>query len=225
MKYSILCTNDKSFTISNIDFGETYHSVHGAIQESRQIYIDLALMPFLNKNLPEINVFEMGFGTGLNCFLTYVLSKNVVINYNTIEKFILPSDILKQLNYSSLISENDKHIFEEIHKCSWNLEKKISENFRLFKIQNDILDYNFPENHYDIVYYDAFSPETQPELWTESIFSNLYNALKINGILVTYSAKGSVRRAMQSVGFTVERLPGPLGKREMLRGRKIDFRF
>lgn len=216
MKREIITTADGSTTIHIPEWNEQYHSKHGAIQEAYHVFIKNGLSLFENKN---ISVLEIGFGTGLNCFITFLEGQKSGLNidYVGVEAYPISDDELQQLNYvSELKAENDALVFEEIHAVSWNEKHTISSNFQLTKRQqffNDIDD----KNKFNLIYFDAFGARVQPELWTEEIFKKMFNALKSDGVLVTYSAKGSVRRAMQTVGFTVERLEGPLGKREMLR--------
>jgi tRNA U34 5-methylaminomethyl-2-thiouridine-forming methyltransferase MnmC len=171
-----------------------------------------------NQNL---SILEIGFGTGLNAFLTLIEAEklNKTINYTGIEAYPVSLDEIEQLNYVALISENHADIFKKMHNVSWNALHQITSYFQLEKQQKRFQDIEIKEA-FDIVYFDAFGARVQPDLWTEDIFKIMFEALKINGVLVTYSAKGSVRRAMQTVGFTVERLPGPPGKREMLRATK-----
>lgn len=223
MKREIIITSDGSTTIHLPDWNEQYHSKHGAIQEAKHVFIKHGLEYFCNSELEkkskEIHILEVGFGTGLNCFIT-LLETNQTINYVGVEAYPIVQEEIEKLNYvSELRAENSREIFSKIHSTSWEERNIITNNFQLTKRQQffkDITD----KNQFDIVYFDAFGARVQPELWTEDIFKKMYDALKLNGVLTTYAAKGSVRRAMQKVGFTVERLQGPPGKREMLRGIK-----
>jgi tRNA U34 5-methylaminomethyl-2-thiouridine-forming methyltransferase MnmC len=214
-----MITSDGSTTIHIPDWDEQYHSKHGAIQESYHVFIKQGLESISKKN---ISILEIGFGTGLNGFITLLEAQknNIVIDYVGVEAYPVPMEEVNQLNYvSELEVLNSKEVFEKLHTCSWEEKHQIVELFSLQKRKqffHEIQD----ENQFDLIYFDAFGARLQPDLWTEEIFTAMFNALKEEGTLVTYSAKGSVRRAMQSVGFTVERLPGPPGKREMLRGRK-----
>ena len=210
-------TEDGSTTLYVPEIDETYHSVHGAIQESMHIFIDAGLNECKEQN---INVLEIGFGTGLNAFLTLIEAekskKNIV--YITLEKYPLSKEITEKLNFPETFNIENKEYFDKIHSCEWNKVQKISSHFSILKIQCDFTQYNdFQE--YNLVFFDAFSPEKQPEMWTQDLFEKLYKHCKADGILTTYCAKGAVRRAMTAAGFNVERLPGPLGKREILRGR------
>jgi|SRR5690606_3630632 len=219
MKRKVIKTSDGSSTIFLEDWNESYHSRHGAINEAYHVFIKNGLKKFKNG---QINILEIGFGTGLNAFITLIEAEelNLKINYEGVEAYPLPEEELKQLNYIEELEAEDKgHYFELMHSTKWEEIHKISEVFNLKKRKQFFSDIN-DINVFNLIYFDAFGARVQPELWTEGIFSKMYTALKPGGILVTYAAKGSVRRAMQSVGYTVERLPGPPGKREMLRALK-----
>lgn len=220
MKRRIITTSDGSKTIQIEDWDEQYHSKHGAIQEAYHVFIKHGLSLFKDR---ELSIMEIGFGTGLNTFITYLESnKNrLSVNYIGVEKYPIKEAEWSQLDYiEALQAEESASIFNKIHAMPWEEKNVISSNFNLVKRQQDFMQIN-DENAFDLIYFDAFGARVQPELWTETIFKIMYNALKVDGVLVTYSAKGSVRRAMQAVGFRVERLPGPPGKREMLRAMKI----
>jgi tRNA U34 5-methylaminomethyl-2-thiouridine-forming methyltransferase MnmC len=216
LKREIIITSDGSTTIHIPAWNEQYHSKHGAIQEAYHVFIKYGL-EFVS--LDKISILEIGFGTGLNCFITY-LESDKEIDYTGVEAYPVAEEEIDKLNYvSELKAEHSEAIFREIHKTAWEEKHKIHENFTLTKRQqyfSDITD----SNSFNLIYFDAFGARVQPELWTEEIFKKMYTALQKNGVLVTYAAKGSVRRAMEAVGFTVERLPGPPGKREMLRAIK-----
>ncbi|MCA0153581.1 tRNA (5-methylaminomethyl-2-thiouridine)(34)-methyltransferase MnmD [Winogradskyella vincentii] len=223
MKRKIITTSDGSKTIQIEDWNEQYHSIHGAINEANHVFLKHGLLFYSqnNRKLEAITILEIGFGTGLNAFLTLVEAEKQSLNidYVGVEAYPVLGEEIEQLNYIELISEDHASKFSEMHDIEWGKPKYISSEFKLEKQQKffkDITD----ENKYNIVYFDAFGARVQPDLWTEEIFEIMYKALKLNGVLVTYSAKGSVRRAMQAVGFEVERLPGPPGKREMLRAVK-----
>ncbi|WP_369048483.1 tRNA (5-methylaminomethyl-2-thiouridine)(34)-methyltransferase MnmD [Tenacibaculum sp. UWU-22] len=219
MKREIIITSDGSTTVHLPDWNEQYHSKHGAIQEAYHVFIKNGLETISNT---QINILEIGLGTGLNCFITFLeAQKNLkYIDYTGVEAYPIQNDELEKLNFVAKL-EATKHmaIFDKIHQSSWNKKHEITSNFILTKRKQFFSDIN-DENYFDLIYFDAFGARVQPELWTETIFLKMFNALKFNGVLVTYSAKGSVRRAMESVGFLVERLPGPPRKREMLRATK-----
>ena len=219
MKREIIKTSDGSTTIHIPEWNEQYHSIHGAIQEANHVYINNGLKyKFSN----EIAVLEIGFGTGLNSFMTFLATQNkeLLIEYVGVEAYPILEEELLKLNYvAELGASQFAKIFESFHSCSWEEKHQITSHFTLLKRKqffHEIED----ENKFDVIYFDAFGARVQPELWTEEIFFKMFLALKPEGVLVTYAAKGSVRRAMQSVGFNVERLPGPPGKREMLRAIK-----
>jgi len=212
-------TVDGTVTLFVRELNEHYHSVHGAKQESVHVFIKAGLeMVAAGKN--EISIFELGFGTGLNALLTYQFAEknNCKIDYCSVEKFPLEDKIIETLNYAE---ENEKPVFKNLHNCEWNKREFISDFFSLEKIKGSAEEINFAGRKFDLIYFDAFAPGVQPELWTDEIFKKMFDSLNANGLLVTYCAKGEVRRAMKRTGFTVEKLPGPPGKREMTRGRKI----
>ncbi|WP_400080594.1 tRNA (5-methylaminomethyl-2-thiouridine)(34)-methyltransferase MnmD [Winogradskyella sp. R77965] len=224
MKRKIITTSDGSKTIQIEDWNEQYHSIHGAIQEANHVFLKHGLL-FYSELVSEskpISILEIGFGTGLNALLTLIEAEklNLNINYVGVEAYPVELEEINQLNYVELISEAHTGIFQTLHTSSWEIQHNITRTFLLEKQKKFFKDID-AKNEFNIIYFDAFGARVQPDLWTEDIFKIMFKALKENGVLVTYSAKGSVRRAMQAVGFTVERLPGPPGKREMLRARKI----
>lgn len=219
MKREIIITSDGSTTIHLSDWNEQYHSKHGAIQEAYHVFIKNGLEYLAKEN---VSILEIGFGTGLNTFITFLEAskKQQKISYTGIEGYPVLSHEIEKLNFvAELKAEKFASVFETIHSCSWEKNHMISENFQLTKRKQFFEDFD-DLNSYELIYFDAFGARVQPELWSVEIFRKMHHALKIDGILVTYAAKGSVRRAMQSVGFKVERLPGPPGKREMLRAIK-----
>lgn len=219
MERKVILTADGSSTIHLTEWDENYHSKHGAIQEAKHVFIKSGLDLFSNQ---EINILEIGFGTGLNCFITFLEAeaRNLQINYTGVEAYPISSEELKHLNYvTELRAEESTTIFDTMHAIPWGIQHRITESFQLTKRQQFFNEIN-DKNSFNLIYFDAFGARVQPELWTEEIFQLMYNSLKENGVLVTYSAKGSVRRALQTVGFLVEKLPGPPGKREMLRATK-----
>ncbi len=220
MKREIIITADGSTTIYIPEWDEQYHSKHGAIQEAYHVFIKSGLSLFENRN---ISILEIGFGTGLNALITsFEAQKRILnVNYVGVEAYPILQEELEKLNYSSELDfENCKEVFNKIHSIDWENQYKVSDDFQLTK-RKQFFDDIEDENRYDLIYFDAFGARLQPELWTESIFKKMYDSLRFGGVLVTYSAKGSVRRAMITVGFVVERLEGPPGKREMLRAKKI----
>ncbi len=222
MERKIIKTGDGSATIHIPEWNEQYHSKHGALQEAMHVFVknglDFTIAEF---DKPKLSILEIGFGTGLNALLTALYGNNIQIDYTGVEAYPVGKDELEVLDYASVLPnfEVASVLFKKMHQAKWEEKSKITSNFSLIKQQKKfqvIEDVQL----YDLIYFDAFGARVQPELWTEEIFHKMYNALRTNGVLVTYAAKGSVRRAMQTVGFSVERLVGPPGKREMLRAVK-----
>ncbi|MFD2101191.1 tRNA (5-methylaminomethyl-2-thiouridine)(34)-methyltransferase MnmD [Flagellimonas iocasae] len=219
MKRKIITTGDGSKTIQIEDWDEQYHSKHGAIQEAYHVFIEHGLRLFQNEH---IHILEIGFGTGLNALITLLEApkQQLKVDYVGVEAYPVSMDEVNELDYcSQLHAEDHQPLFEKMHQSLWEENHAIASNFSLCKQQKDFLDIN-DADLFNLIYFDAFGARVQPELWTEEIFEKMFTALKKDGVLVTYAAKGSVRRALQAVGFTVERLPGPPGKREMLRAIK-----
>ena len=226
MKRKIITTGDGSKTIQIEEWDEQYHSKHGAIQEAKHVFIKHGLHYLCHSEQSEessanLSILEIVFGTGLNAFISLLESKklNLQLNYVGVEAYPVSVNEIKELNYAEALKASET-LFLKIHDTSWEQEHEITSYFSLTKQQKlfkDISDFNA----YNLIYFDAFGARVQPELWTEAVFKKMFDALKTDGVLVTYSAKGSVRRAMQTVGFTVERLEGPPGKREMLRATKL----
>lgn len=220
MKRKIIHTLDGSTTIHIEDWDECYHSKHGAIQEANHVFIKNGLSLLEND---KIAILEIGFGTGLNAFITFLESKkkNKIIDYIGVEAYPISDEELNMMNYiEELDAKEETDIFEKMHKNNWNEKFLLGNNFSLTKRKQFFEDID-DKNTFDLIYFDAFGYRVQPELWSTSIFQKMYNSLKINGILVTYAARGVVKRSMIEVGFTVEKLPGPPGKREMFRARKL----
>ena len=219
LKRQMIITSDGSSSIHIPEWNEQYHSKHGAIQEAYHVFIKSGFEYFDRK---ELAILEIGLGTGLNCFITFLEAqkKSIKINYTGVEAFPITESERKLVNYvSELKAENHKKIFNQIHFSNWDERIALSSSFSFIKELKKFQEIT-AVSQYDLIYFDAFGPRVQPELWSEEQFKKMYNSLKAKGVLVTYSAKGSVRRAMQSVGFNVEKLPGPPGKREMLRANK-----
>lgn len=219
MKSKIIITSDGSCTLYLPELNEHYHSTFGAVQESMHIFIKAGL-EILEKE--RIKIFELGFGTGLNALLTFLKSENFKhIEYHCLELYPLEWKKVSRMGFAKFlhITKDQKLIFKKMHNSSWEENIQLSKVFVLKKSKIDILKYKF-SGTFDLVYFDAFAPMVQPELWTEDVFSKFYNAMNKNAVLLTYCAKGEVRRNMQKSGFKVERLPGPPGKREILRAVK-----
>ena len=220
MKREILHTLDGSTTIHLPDWNESYHSKHGAIQEAYHVFIKNGLTLFQGK---PISILEIGFGTALNTFITYLesLKLDQTIDYVGVEAYPISAEEVLQMNYvTELNAENERSAFELIHQSNWEEKIAIYSNFTLTK-RKQFFDEISDENQYDLIYFDAFGYRVQPELWSTEIFHKMYKTLKANGVLVTYAARGVVKRSMIEVGFTVEKLAGPPGKREMFRATKL----
>ena len=211
-------TADGSHTFFVPELNEHYHSTNGALTESKHVFIDAGLNQTGKK---DISILEIGFGTGLNVILSYLeaKSKNICIHYTTIELYPIEEIQLKQLNFPDQTGI-DRPVFESLHSCEWGKDVHIDSFFTLHKIKGDLTKTRF-DRQFDLIYFDAFAPDKQPEMWTPEIFSHLFEQTASKGILTTYCAKGSVRRMLQAAGYVTERLPGGPGKREMLRARRL----
>ena len=219
MKRKIIHTQDGSTTLEIEAWGEHYHSMRGAIGEAYHVFIRSGLDLFASQ---EVQLLEIGLGTGLNAFITFLEHEKLqqTIHYEGVEAYPLTTQEVACLNYPEVLKALDKEaIFQQIHSSPWEEPLTLSPSFTLKKRQQSFEQISDKER-FDLIYFDAFSASVQPELWTEHIFERMYQALKAGGVLVTYASKGSARRAMQAVGFKVEKLPGALGKRDMLRAKK-----
>ena len=220
MDRRIVTTSDGSKSIYLPEWNESYHSKHGALKEAYHVFIRNGLDRFPDG--AQINILEMGFGTGLNCFITLLESsrRSLEINYHGLEAYPVEESILSQLDYPDALGQKEqKEVFSRMHEQPWERAEELVKGFTLKKEKVRFEEVEFSDR-YDLVYFDAFGPRVQPELWDEGMFNKIFGNMANGGVLVTYSAKGSVRRAMQAAGFEVERLEGPPGKREMLRALK-----
>ncbi len=214
-------TADGSPTLYLPAIDEHYHSVKGAVAESRHVYIDTALRASGKK---EIDLFECGLGTGLNAFLSLLESEksDCLIRYTVIEAYPLAPEQAINLGYPDIIAPAYRTLFEQIHGCDWGKPVNITPRFSLYKIKGDLTTYPLGENCYDVIYFDAFAPEKQPEMWSAELLRRIARSLREGGILSTYCAKGEVRRRLEQAGLTVYRTPGPPGgKREILQAIRI----
>lgn len=216
-------TADKSHTIRDNINGQTYHSLHGACTESEHVFIRSGLLHMYSKGISSFNIFELGFGTGLNALLAFLSGAkdpNMNIQYSAVEKNPLPEEIYAALNYPEMLhQEGLKEVFLHMHTANWQEENNISHRFSLAKYQLDVMHYE-TEKKFNLVFHDAFSPSVQPELWSQTFFNKIAGMMMADGVLVTYSAAGQVRRNLKEAGFEVEKIPGPPGKREMTRAIK-----
>jgi tRNA U34 5-methylaminomethyl-2-thiouridine-forming methyltransferase MnmC len=222
----IQLTEDGSHTIAIPSMNVTYHSRHGAVQESMHVYIETGLLYYSSGNniLPgnTINILEIGFGTGLNAVLSLqqALKLNKKITYQTTEPFPLSTQEILKLNYKTFIPPAITAYFYAMHACAWEVQVDLHPLFSFQKTKTTAEQFKSTQ-HFNIIYFDAFDPVAQPALWTESVFKNMFELLHNNGILVTYCSKGSVQRAMKAAGFHIEKLKGPPGKREIIRAKKL----
>ncbi|WP_348810889.1 tRNA (5-methylaminomethyl-2-thiouridine)(34)-methyltransferase MnmD [Flavobacterium maritimum] len=220
MKREIIRTLDGSTTIHLQEWDECYHSKHGAIQEAQHVFIKNGLSLFEGKS---VSILEIGFGTGLNAFITFLESKKLhqAIDYVGVEGYPVSPDEVLSMNYvTELDADNESAVFEKMHESNWNEKIVLRDDFYLTK-RKQLFDEIDDLEKFDLIYFDAFGYRVQPELWSTAIFKKMYDALKPKGKLVTYAARGVVKRSMIEVGFTVEKLQGPPGKREMFRASKI----
>ncbi len=216
----IIITSDGSSSIFLEELQETYHSVFGAIQEANHVYLKEG---FSQMTLSEFNILEMGFGTGLNAFLTALEAQkqHKKVRYHAVEGFPITQEEVAVLNYPDQVDDsNAVRCFNQLHQIDWEVELEINDSFRLKKMKALFEEVQLESGCYDLIYFDAFGYPYQPELWSELIFKKMYDALAPQGILVTYACRGPIKVAMRNVGFRVERLPGPPGKRQMIRAHK-----
>ncbi len=215
----LITTADGSHTIFVPELNEHYHSVHGAVQESEFIFIKNGLDLC---NADPVCIFEVGFGTGLNALLTSVkaFEQRRPVFYTAIEKYPLDEQLINSLNHWNFAGEGGNDIFKRIHSAGWGLLCRISPYFNILKIKGDLLTENITGN-YDLIYFDAFGPDKQPEMWTKEILAKISEVTLKGGAFVTYSAKGEVKRNLRACGFTVKVTDGPPGKRHIIRAIKI----
>lgn len=224
MKREIKITSDGSKTLYISELNENYHSHHGALQEARHVFIDNGLKTVQNY---EINILELGFGTGLNVLVTIdeflKTDKNHVIHYSTIEKYPVNECEVTELSYDSFFDEpNIKEYYRKLHECEWNKTTELFPNFFFTKYHRDFFDLKEIElPKINLVYYDCFGARVQPDLWEKPLFEMVADKMEMGGLLTTYSSKGSVRRILEELNFKVEKKNGPPGKREMINAIKL----
>lgn len=216
---TIIETEDGSFSLKRQDLDESYHSSHGALSETNLIFIEYGLEYWHSKNPhSQVNVLEIGFGSGLNALAT-MKSSSIKVYYETLELYPVPLELIRKLNYGKLLSMQEE--FESIHLCAWEEKTNINPEFSILKHHTAAQNHNFGRERFDVVYLDAFSPDNEPDLWTSDFLKKIYYSCRTNAVLTTYCCKGSVKRALKEAGFQIEKLPGPKGKREVLRAIKI----
>ena len=220
MKREIIITKDGSTTIHLPEWNESYHSKHGAIQEAKHVFIKNGLSLFNGK---PVSVLEIGFGTGLNCFITFLEAQkmNQSVHYVGVEAYPIAKEEVQLLNYvNELEAVEFSSVFDAMHTLDWDIQSKLTPTFELTKRKQFFNEIDYKEQ-FDLIYFDAFGFTVQPELWEEAIFRKMHTALKSNGVLVTYACRTVIKKAMEAVGFTTEKLPGAPGKREMLKAVKM----
>jgi len=216
----IIMTEDGSHSLFRKDLNETYHSFHGAMQESTYVFIKMGLEAYLEKyNVTQINVLEIGFGTGLNALLAAEFAEEHAVNiyFETLETIPLDSEIYQNLNYRN--QSIGKELFLSLHECKWEKDVAITPHFTLKKIKQSLLEYQESPN-FDVIFFDAFAPSKQPELWEKEVMEKMFKSLHKNGMFTTYCAKGQLKRDLKEVGLQVTTLPGAPGKKEMVRAEK-----
>ncbi|RJE71462.1 tRNA (5-methylaminomethyl-2-thiouridine)(34)-methyltransferase MnmD [Reichenbachiella sp. MSK19-1] len=224
-KVEIFETKDGSHSLLLPEMNETYHSTHGAITEAQYVFLEKGLAHYreMNPDQQVIRVLEIGFGTGLNAWLTALETNKSMesLVYTSLEKYPLAKEVTDQLNYvGQLGDEKGQEVFDLVHAAAWNEQQKITELFSLIKVETDVFQFEVEEAVYDLIFFDAFAPSKQPEMWSPEVLAKMYQGLAQNGVLVTYCAQGQFKRDIKSAGFEIEELPGPPGKKEMTRATK-----
>jgi tRNA U34 5-methylaminomethyl-2-thiouridine-forming methyltransferase MnmC len=215
----IFITGDGSHSLLNKDLNETYHSIHGAVQESKYIFIDKGLEFYTQQhNKNKVHILEIGFGTGLNAFLTLLYNTAASIDYATLEAYPLEEALWSELNYADV---GNRNFFEQLHTTQWDVWIELNSKFSLLKIKNTLQSIDLAANQYDIIYFDAFAPNKQPEMWEVPMLQKIVDCMAAGGVFVTYCAKGQLKRDLKNLGLQVETLTGPPGKKEMVRAIKI----
>lgn len=215
----IITTNDGSHSLLNVGLDETYHSRHGAMQESEYVFIEKGLRYWLERSKQtQLNILEVGLGTALNAWLTFRLHElqTLRLQYFALEKFPLPEKVWQQLNYAG----TDRELFNKIHSVAWNSWQPVTNNGLIFKCEATLQDLQLPDLKFDLIYYDAFAPNKQPEMWTFAMLEKAVRTLQPGGVFVTYCAKGQLKRDLKALNLEVQSIPGPPGKREMVRAIK-----
>lgn len=219
-RVELIVTADGSHSLLNKELNETYHSRHGAVQESLHVFIRNGLEYVINSGKERVNIFEVGLGTGLNAWLTldFARSRNIQVVYHAIETFPLPDAVWQSLRYTN------EETFKFIHQAPWEIPVEVTSVFTLIKLRQPLQQILLNDEQFDLIYFDAFAPEKQPDMWTANVLAKVTEGLNPGGVLVTYCAKGQVKRDLKSAGLIVETLQGPPGKREMIRAFKVNVR-
>lgn len=222
---AVLKTKDGSNTFISPVYDEAFHSKHGAVAESQHVFIENGLHPLLSSNPEDLYIFEMGFGSGLNVLLSALYHQSsqstAVVYMDTIEKHPLSLEQAKELQFCDhILNTSCEDLFKSLHNSAWNVPCELSPQFYIQKLNEDFLQFKLKDDHYHLIYYDAFAPSAQPELWSEEVCRKLYASLRKGGLLCTYCAQGQFKRNLKAAGFSVEAVSGPPGKREMTLARK-----
>ena len=225
MALQLITTGDGSQSLLNTDLNETYHSVHGAVRESLHVFIKNGLEFYIQQVQPtQINILEVGFGTGLNALLTleHIQDSKINIQYTSLEAFPISWELASQLTYPADVPfQNSIELFQALHQADWDKPVSILPNFSLEKRKITLQEIEFKQPQFNLIYFDAFAPSKQPEMWERAVLAKVAQAMKPKGVFVTYCAKGQFKRDLKSLDLTVESLPGPPGKREMVRATKV----
>lgn len=218
-------TADGSQSLLNVELNESYHSVHGAVQESMHVFIHHGLNHYIALNQPEsVRILEVGFGSGLNALLSLAETRhgNLSVHYVALEKFPVQEAIISQLHFETPLASSGQNYFEALHAAPWEQDVSVSDHFIIEKRQVDLPALEtLGDSQYDIIYFDAFSPARQPEMWSMPVLQKVASAMKLNGLFVTYCAKGQLKRDLKSLGLALETLIGPPGKKEMVRATRV----
>lgn len=223
-RVEIFETKDGSHSLLLPEMNETYHSTHGAKTESNYVFIDKGLRYYrsINPDHEVVRILEIGFGTGLNPWLTALEAgaEKIKVEFTSLEKFPLEPEVTSQLNYADTHDADSKRIFKKIHESTWDMSEQVTGYFSLKKMNTDIHTFLGGAEMFDIIYFDAFAPSKQPDMWTPKVLEKMYSLLSSQGVFTTYCAQGQFKRDLKSVGFIIEELEGPPGKKEMTRGIK-----
>lgn len=222
MNLKIVETGDGLHSLYVPELDEHYHSTHGALQEALHVFINAGFNYKMEQGHASLSILEIGFGTGLNAYLSWLAAErqNVKVDYCGLELYPVPADLAARLNYVETIGGTAKaEEYNRMHEVGWNQTIELSSNFSLEKVDKSVFEFESPAR-FDLIYFDAFGFRAQEEMWSAEVFQKMFDVLKPGGTLVTYSSKGEVRRRMQAAGFSIEKLAGPAGKREMVRATK-----
>lgn len=222
----VIRTEDGSSSLFLPELNETYHSHHGALGESLHVFIRMGLDHWLSEHpeLKSLQIFEVGFGTGLNALLAYEVAekRGIQIHYTTLEPFPLAENTVAALNYGSMLADGAyAEVFQQLHAAAWGVPVKIGGYFEILKYQQKLEEFVPTVAGYDLVFFDAFAPSKQAELWEKELLARVADGMAPGGVFTTYCAKGQLKRDLKALGLKMETLPGAPGKKEMVRAIKI----